>query len=166
MNPTVPAQPAGANERSPRSVGRRSLLAWLPWLLLVLAAAGLVAVGQRLLTLETEHRLLQDERQFAELELRSARVRSQAERLLATRQLTDVNRELAAMGDRAGRAEARATELGRRLGDVERQLAARQGDLADVHVRLAQAEAALARQKAGPPEGSPAPAPPDAPPSP
>jgi hypothetical protein len=122
MHPSSPTEPA-----APAWPSR--IPAWIPWTAAALGACAALWGAQRWMMARTEATLGRTEIQFAQLALKDAQQRLEAERIVARHQIADNARQLTA-------AEQRVAALGGQL-DTQRQEADRlRGELAAIRGAL------------------------------
>jgi len=104
----------------------------VPWAAAVVFAFASAWLGQLYLSGRAENALLRDQQQLADLELRSARQQTEAERLIANRQIANATQRIA--------------ELDREIAQSSKQLAATSSQISELREKL-QTEGDLAQFK-------------------
>jgi anti-sigma-K factor RskA len=115
----------------------------LPWAVAACFAFCAAWVGQLYLSSESSVAQLQNSQAMTETSLKSVQVELATERLLARRQVSDIEKQLLAARADVGQRDTRLAALTQRIGDLDgnrtdlgRQLAAAQQRVADLTVRL------------------------------
>jgi anti-sigma-K factor RskA len=118
----------------------------IPWAMAAGFAIGCVWLGQLYDHARTENAILQDQHRLAEVEITSGRNQLEAERILASRQVTDATQQLTQLNQQLVRSTEKIADATRVLGETYHQLdeakaelLARQGQLAQVSEKLAAA---------------------------
>lgn len=90
---SAPSSSSTSPHAPARSPG--SLTAWTPWFLVMTLAVLCLWLAQLYFTTQAQNGLLREQQRLTELELRNARQHAEAERILATRELAEMRKQLA-----------------------------------------------------------------------
>jgi anti-sigma-K factor RskA len=133
--------PVPDNIVRPSSFGVWNLIPWAAAACFALSAAWL---GQRYTSIRSETAALRNQREFAEITIKSVQQQLEAERILTRRQLQDAEQQMAGVTTQLGEARTQLGDRDRLLAEARTQQADRDRQIADSRAQLGDRERQVA----------------------